>query len=289
MYYTGLTAQSPYQGQQAGAYVPASSYGQLSSAPEVANPQSGAISRMNSMQPITPSFSKAPSEVIQNIGSYNTMLGGTSAGNMINNAGLNRYNQFEQQYGQGSLPWYMRDQSAGGYGGSVYDRNLFLGDPGQIGAGYTYGQDFMARENMRDPMTGMILGYGQERSFNPVQEGFWNTPSPTIGRTGGQSGPIKLGFIQNNPRTGVAGSQGVYGSIDRGFDNRIAGMQRPEMGQWDIWNAGDDWNTRAAQMAEPADRNSEAWANWWRHQVSSGQAGSTPEQIRQGFTNARTR
>jgi hypothetical protein len=236
---------------QRGAYIPAGSYGQLSSQ-QIASPQSGAIERLNSTQPTTQGFSSAPSPVIQNIGAYNTMLGGSASGDVINRLGMQNYNKFESQYGQGSLPWYLRNQSSGGYGGDAYSQNLFLGNPGQVQAGYTYGQDFMARQNMRDPLTGEIIGYGEEKSFNPIGEGFWNSPPPSS-LAGGA--PVALGRIAP---IGYAGT-------DKEYKDYFKNLKAPDMGQWDVWNAGDDWMKNAVMQSMPtSDPYSNEFANWWR-------------------------
>jgi hypothetical protein len=253
VFYSGLQAQPAQAAQQMpqrGAYIPAGSYGQLSSQ-QIASPQSGAIERLNSTQPTTQGFSNAPSPVIQNIGAYNTMLGGSASGDVINRLGMQNYNKFESQYGQGSLPWYLRNQSSGGYGGDAYSQNLFLGNPGQVQAGYTYGQGASMMENMRDPLTGEIIGYGQSKSFAPINQDFWSSPNKTMG---GQGGPVPLGRIMDKS----------YGGIDKAFMSNLDALNQPQMGQWDVWNAGDNWKQDAIMASRPTDPNSDAFANWWR-------------------------
>lgn len=250
-FYSGLQAQDPTMQQSRGTFVPAQQYGQLG-AQEIASPMSGAIQRMNSRQPMTQSLQAAPSEVLQNIGSFNTMLGGSSSGDVMNQMGLKNYNQFESQYGQGSLPWYLRQASAGGYAGGVGDLNLFLGkDPGTVQAGYTYGSGLNKMQNLRDPMTGEIVGYGDSSQYGTIDPSFWNYPgsTPYAGK-----GPVPLGKIIDKS----------YAGIDKAFSANLDKINAPEMGTWDVWNAGDNWKRDAIMASRPTDPNSTAFANWWR-------------------------
>ncbi len=147
---------------------------------------SGVGASMNSYSPATnnqtPTGAIQPNNaVLQNIGQYTGSLG-TLQGNAQRETGLQNYNQMSRQYGgqfggnwtpyglqngQNNLDYFVNPtQGAQVAGGSTFD----LVGNGQV----------QQRENLRNPYSGAINGYGSTQNTNyqnPLAGDFWNTSS----------------------------------------------------------------------------------------------------------------
>lgn len=125
---------------------------------------------------VTQNFDQAPELVKNNI--LGTSPFGSHSGAYSNylDASNKNYNQFENKYGAGAIPWGLQQS---GSNPQLQNFNYFYNPTGQtlqLGQNYGFQNNQYGQQSInRDPFTGGVAGYGkfQGASQQPINSSYW--------------------------------------------------------------------------------------------------------------------
>lgn len=224
-YYTGLE-YSPMDVEPQAMIPQASPVGYGNLAPQTVgaqNQQMGNITRGG--------LGNVPNPVYQNIQNFGSGYGDqTMLGSAANRGALRSYHDFENQYGQGAVPYALRSEAEGGAGMDPNSQALFNPniDPQALVRGKTSfyggpGEFFKSRDALHDALSGQVINQyrpgGRDLSgtrsydlFGPLQ-GAINNPQWSGSPAGMGTGQFENWFGDDYLNQQLAGARNQLGDI----------------------------------------------------------------------------